>query len=61
MALAPELVSVLACPKCKGPLVLDSKGFTCGACRLLFKVEDDIPNFLLTDALPVAPADAPAR
>ena len=61
MALAPELIAVLACPKCKGPLVHDARGFTCVACRLLFKVEDDIPNFLLTDAVPVGPADAAAR
>lgn len=51
MALAPELVSLLACPKCKGPLAHGTEGFTCDACRLLFKVEDDIPNFLLSDAV----------
>ena len=55
VALAPELVSLLACPKCKGPLAYGAEGFTCDACRLLFKVEDGIPNFLLTDALHTGP------
>jgi uncharacterized protein YbaR (Trm112 family) len=52
MALNPDLVDLLACPKCKGPLTLrpDAGAFECPACKLAFLVNDEIPNFLLEDA-----------
>ena len=58
MALNPELIDILACPKCKGPLNLrgDQSAFECGKCRLLYAVVDDIPNFILEEAQPL---DAP--
>lgn len=51
-----EVLDRLACPRCKGPVSLDEKlgGFVCRACRLLFPIEDGIPNFLLEDARPLA-------
>ena len=57
MPLSPELVAVIACPKCKGTLVEEAEpaGFSCAACQLLFKTEDDIPNFLIEEATPWPP------
>ncbi|MFO8071929.1 MAG: Trm112 family protein [Polyangia bacterium] len=52
MPVSPELLEILACPKCKGELeqVEDPEGFGCPNCNLLFKTEDDIPNFLVEEA-----------
>jgi uncharacterized protein YbaR (Trm112 family) len=54
MALNRELVEILACPKCKGPLKLrpDESAFECPACKLAYLVQDDIPNFLIEEAQP---------
>jgi uncharacterized protein YbaR (Trm112 family) len=51
-----ELAALLACPKCHGPVRLleDESGFACGACRLLFTIDDGIPNFLIEEAKPLA-------
>jgi uncharacterized protein len=56
MALHRELIDILACPKCKGSLVLrpDETAFECGACKLAYAVIDDIPNFIIEEAQPLA-------
>jgi uncharacterized protein len=56
MPVSPELMEMLACPKCKGELkVVDNPdGFLCEACRLIFGIEDGIPNFLIEEAIPVS-------
>jgi len=55
MALNPELIDILACPKCKGSLTLrpDESAFECAKCKLAYPVVDDIPNFIIEDAQPV--------
>jgi uncharacterized protein len=55
MALNRELVDILACPKCKGGLTLrpDESAFECAACKLVYLVVDDIPNFLIEEAQPL--------
>jgi uncharacterized protein YbaR (Trm112 family) len=55
MPLAKELIDILACPKCKGQLKLrdDQSAFECPACRLVYAVVDDIPNFLIDEATPL--------
>jgi uncharacterized protein YbaR (Trm112 family) len=55
MPLNRELIDLLACPKCKGKLDLrpDETGFVCQACRLVYAVTDDIPNFIIEDATPL--------
>ena len=55
MPISPELVEIVACPKCKGPVKLkdDESGFVCAACRLVYPVVDEIPNFLIEEALPI--------
>ena len=47
-----KLLEILACPKCKGELEYDSEKniLTCQACRLKYKIEDDIPNMLIDEA-----------
>ena len=55
MALNRELIDILACPKCKGPLKLrpDESAFECATCKLAYLVADDIPNFLIDEAQPL--------
>jgi uncharacterized protein len=47
-----KLLEILACPKCKGDLEYDAHNdeLTCNACRLTYKVEDDIPNMIIEHA-----------
>ena len=56
MPLNKELVEILACPKCKGTLTLrpDESAFECPRCQLAYAVVDDIPNFIIEEAQPLA-------
>jgi len=47
-----DLLEILACPQCKGPVKLqgDGKGLTCEKCRLLYEIIDDIPVMLIDKA-----------
>jgi uncharacterized protein YbaR (Trm112 family) len=60
MALSPELIEIVRCPKCIGQLELrpDGSAFVCHACKLVYAVKDDIPNFLVEEATPVEAAPA---
>jgi uncharacterized protein len=55
MAIIEDMLEVLACPKCKGPLQLTAAhdGLTCGNCKLLYPIKDDIPVMLIDEALPL--------
>jgi uncharacterized protein YbaR (Trm112 family) len=53
MPLPPDLLEILRCPKCLGKVTEGSRGLECGQCRLVFPVVDEIPNFLLEEALPL--------
>jgi len=52
MAVDKELLDLLVCPKCKGDLKLkeDQSGLICGACKLVYPIEDDIPVMLIDEA-----------
>jgi hypothetical protein len=52
MAINQELLEILACPKCKGDLELQpaGDGLVCRACKLLYRIEDDIPILLIDEA-----------
>lgn len=52
-----DLVALLACPKCHNAVRLTENevGFACDACRLLFPIDDGIPNFLIEEAQPLSP------
>jgi uncharacterized protein YbaR (Trm112 family) len=54
MAIDKQLLEILACPKCKGELVLseDRTELVCNACRLKYRIEDDIPVMLIDEATP---------
>jgi uncharacterized protein YbaR (Trm112 family) len=55
MAISKELLDILACPKCKGDLVLNEQqdGLICNACRLVFPIRVDIPIMLIDEAFPL--------
>jgi len=54
MSLAPDLLDILVCPKCKGALehrtTPPPEALACHACRLIYAVEDDIPIMLIDEA-----------
>ena len=47
-----DLLDILACPKCKGPVELTpgQDGLTCEKCRLLYEIIDDIPVMIIDKA-----------
>ena len=53
MAIAQELLEILACPKCKGDIYLNKigDGLICDACKLLYQIKDDIPIMLVEEAI----------
>jgi uncharacterized protein YbaR (Trm112 family) len=55
MAIAPDLLEILVCPKCKGEIHLNATedGLICDACKLCYEIKDDIPIMLIEEAKPV--------
>jgi uncharacterized protein YbaR (Trm112 family) len=55
MAIEADLLEILACPKCKGPIKLNEAGdgLVCEACRLVYEIRDDIPIMLVEEARPL--------
>jgi len=54
MSLDAELLEILVCPKCRGDLEyreVESE-LRCPACRVAYRVEDDIPIMLIDEAKP---------
>ncbi len=53
--LQKELLEILACPQCKGPVNLNKElnGIVCPACRLIYEIRDDIPVMLIDEAKPL--------
>jgi uncharacterized protein YbaR (Trm112 family) len=52
MALSKELLGILACPVCKGPVTPDAgeTGIVCRNCRLRYPVREGIPVMLQDEA-----------
>ena len=52
MPINQELLDILACPQCKGDVVLtDAKdALVCRACKLRYAIQDDIPIMLIDEA-----------
>ena len=50
--ISKELLDILACPKCKGPvkLIKDNSGLACDKCRLVYEIREDIPIMLIDEA-----------
>lgn len=55
MAIAQELKDILACPKCKGELEFREaeNQIVCLRCKLVYRIEDDIPVMLIDEARPL--------
>ncbi len=53
-SLDSELLSVLACPKCKECLTLaeDEKGLICEPCHLVYPVRNGVPILMIEEAFP---------
>ena len=52
MPIDKELLDILVCPQCKGELILetDESGLICNACKLKYRIEDEIPIMLIDEA-----------
>jgi len=50
--ISQDLLDILACPQCKGPVHLNDEknGLICDACHLLYEIRDDIPIMLIDEA-----------
>lgn len=50
--ISKDLLDILACPKCKGPVELTEKadGLVCKPCRLMYEIREDIPVMLIDEA-----------
>lgn len=55
MSLDPKLLDILVCPKCRGELEYREAELSllCPACRLRYRIEDDIPVMLIDEAEPL--------
>ncbi|MSP60128.1 MAG: Trm112 family protein [Myxococcales bacterium] len=55
MAIHPELLDLVRCPKCRGELAQTAAGdgLSCAKCKLLYPVIDDIPQLLAEEARPI--------
>lgn len=53
MPLDERLLEILACPKCKGDIMVsqDGSGLICENCRLVYPIKDDIPIMLIDEAI----------
>lgn len=54
MSLDPALVAILACPRCKGRLLVTPEGnaLGCSKCRVAYPVTDGIPVMIFEEAVP---------
>lgn len=55
MALSNDLLEILACPKCKGPVTVNQEqdGVVCTACALVYPIVEEIPVMLVEEARPL--------
>jgi uncharacterized protein YbaR (Trm112 family) len=55
MTINKELLDILACPKCKGPIHLNDSenGLICDNCKLLYEIREGIPIMLIDEAKPL--------
>ena len=53
MGLSSELLEILACPRCKGPVVETGAApfLACRACRIKFPIVEGIPVMLVDEAI----------
>jgi uncharacterized protein YbaR (Trm112 family) len=60
MSISPDLLAILACPKCKGKLAYrpGKPSLDCGVCALSYPVREDIPVMLIDEAEQLEPVSA---
>ena len=63
MGVDKELLEILACPACKGDLLLTKKGdgLICEKCLLLYEIKEDIPIMLIDEAKKIGSAEIAAQ
>lgn len=51
-----ELLDIIACPQCKGPVELrnDEKALLCHTCQLSYAIRDNIPIMIIEEAEPIS-------
>jgi hypothetical protein len=56
MTISKDLLDILACPQCKGEVMLTpaGDGLDCSRCRLRYPIKDDIPVMLIDEAIKIA-------
>ena len=59
MPLAKDLLDILACPQCKGPVQYNepAQEICCQHCQLAYPVRDEIPVMLVDEARPLRGAN----
>ena len=54
MAISPELLEILRCPKCRSKVEINKEGTSLKCqnpeCRLVYPVKDDIPVMIVEEA-----------
>ena len=51
MSILPkDLLDILACPQCRGPLEVEAASLRCDTCRLRYRVDNGIPVMLISEA-----------
>jgi hypothetical protein len=63
MPIDQELLAILACPACKGDLLLagGQDGLICEKCMLKYEIKDDIPIMLIDEAQKLTPEELRAE
>jgi len=53
--ISKELMDILVCPQCKGPVTIkdEGDGIICRTCKLEYEIRDDIPVMLVDEAKPL--------
>jgi uncharacterized protein len=58
-SLPKDLLDILACPQCRGPLQVEPAALRCDTCLLRYRVENGIPVMLISEAEHVDQSEHP--
>ena len=63
MPISPELLKILACPKCKGDLRYEKntphgEGLICDKCKLFYPIKEEIPIMLIEEAIKIEKSES---
>ncbi|MBF0475377.1 MAG: Trm112 family protein [Deltaproteobacteria bacterium] len=52
MSISPQLLKILACPRCLNGVRLNKTGdgLICNTCHLVYEIRDNIPIMLISEA-----------